>query len=65
MCLSCGRGDTNFPPTGNHIRGGDGKMYKSDMYAKGLGKVGLKDDPYNYGFEVFNRLEVVKEHNSN
>ena len=65
LCLSCGRGDTNFPPTSGQVRGGDGKIYRSDNFSKGMNSVGQKDDPFNYGYEVFDRLEAVREHNMN
>jgi len=35
------------------------------MFSKGQNKIGLKDDPYSYGYEVFNRVELVKEHYQN
>lgn len=67
LCLSCGRGDTNFPPTSGQVRGGDGKTYRSDNFSRGMNgnAVGQKDDPFNYGYEVFDRMEAVREHNMN
>lgn len=65
LCLSCGRGDTNFPPVTGQVLGGDGHLYRSDNFSRGFNKVGQKEDPYNYGYEVFDRLEMVREHNLN
>lgn len=52
ICLSCGRGDTNFAPVQPHVLGRDGKVYKADT---GIGKSVKNFDleAYETGAEVF------------
>ncbi|OMJ93597.1 hypothetical protein SteCoe_3435 [Stentor coeruleus] len=52
ICLSCGRGDTNFAPVQSHVMGRDGKIYKADaLIGKSVKQFDL--EAYDTGAEVF------------
>ena len=54
LCLSCGRGDVNFMPPLEYVKGLDGHYYKG---------IPPKDpNGFDYGVDVFGKEEVVKEH---
>jgi uncharacterized coiled-coil protein SlyX len=54
LCLSCGRGDVNFMPPIDYIKGTNGNYYRTD---------GFKDpNLYDHGQDVFTKEEVCKEH---
>jgi hypothetical protein len=50
-CLSCGRGDSNFPPAVPHVQGKDGKFYRADNVV--MTNSGGFEEAYEYGNEVF------------
>lgn len=50
-CLSCGRGDSNFPPAVPHVQGKDGKFYRADNVV--MSSSGGFEEAYEYGNEVF------------
>ena len=52
VCLSCGRGDTNFAPIQPHVMGKDGKVYKADN-AIGKSTKNFDLEAYDTGAEVF------------
>jgi hypothetical protein len=52
ICLSCGRGDTNFAPIQPQIIGTDGKIYKAD-HSIGKSTKTVDLDAYETGAEVF------------
>ena len=52
ICLSCGRGDTNFAPIQPHVMGKDGKIYKADA-AIGKSVKHFDIEAYDTGAEVF------------
>jgi hypothetical protein len=52
ICLSCGRGDTNFAPIQPHVMGRDGKIYKADA-AIGKSVKRFDIEAYDTGAEVF------------
>jgi hypothetical protein len=52
ICLSCGRGDTNFAPIQPQIIGSDGKIYKADVSIGKSTKTGDLE-AYETGAEVF------------
>ena len=52
ICLSCGRGDTNFAPIQPHVMGKDGKVYKADA-AIGKSTKNFDIEAYDTGAEVF------------
>ena len=64
LCLSCGRGDVNFMPPNDYVRGEDGRFYKTDFVIKNNQVTSLNnpDEEYDYGTDVFTRHEIVKEH---
>ena len=54
LCLSCGRGDVNFMPPLEYVKGLDGHYYKGVP----------PKDPHGFdvGADVFGKEELVKEH---
>lgn len=64
LCLSCGRGDVNFMPPTDYVRGEDGRFYKTDFVLKNnqITSVNSPEEDYEYGMDAFTRHEIVKEH---
>lgn len=52
ICLSCGRGDTNFAPIQAQVMGRDGKVYKADA-STGKNGFGKFEEGFETGAEVF------------
>lgn len=54
LCLSCGRGDVNFIPPLEYVKGLDGQFYKADP---------MRDSHcYDKAQDVFTKQENCKEH---
>lgn len=64
LCLSCGRGDVNFMPPTDYIKGEDGRFYKTDFIVKNnqVLSVNNPEEEFEYGMDAFTRHEIVKEH---
>ena len=64
LCLSCGRGDVNFMPPTDYIKGEDGRFYKTDFIVKNnqILSVNNPEEEFEYGQDAFTRHEIVKEH---
>jgi len=64
LCLSCGRGDVNFMPPTDYVKGEDGRFYKTDFVVKNnqIMSVNNPEEDFEYGIDAFTRHEIVKEH---
>lgn len=64
LCLSCGRGDVNFMPPTDYVKGEDGRFYKTDFVVKNnqILSVNNPEEEFEYGIDAFTRHEIVKEH---
>lgn len=62
LCLSCGRGDATFLPPMKHTKGADGNFYQTHQTPKVNGKGITNKEDIDFGYEVFDKQEVTREH---
>jgi hypothetical protein len=67
LCLSCGRGDVNFMPPIEVVRGNNGQYYRTDLLKKSPNSSRGPDFEYGKpsmipGIDVFTKEEQTAEH---